>query len=70
MGNDGLTDTLRKLNVGDTRLLTDIERPNIHALATRVGRKVSARKQKDGSFVVTCIEVYGDLGELVLPESE
>lgn len=62
MSNDGITDSLRQMQVGDKIILGDIERPNIHALATRAGRKVKAKKQKDGSFVVECLAIYEDLG--------
>ena len=60
--NKGITDDIRLMEVGDKITMQGIERPNIHALATRVGRKVKAKKQKDGSFVVECIAIYEDLG--------
>lgn len=60
MSNDGVTDAIRKLGVGDGTVLRDIERPNIHAIATRVRRKVKAKKQDDGSFLVKCVEIVED----------
>lgn len=60
--NKGITDDIRSMKVGDKITMRGIERPNIHALATRALRKVKAKKQKDGSFVVECLVIYEDLG--------
>jgi hypothetical protein len=68
--NKGITDDLRGMKVGDQITLYDIERPNIHALATRALRQVKVNKLKGSNcFNVTCIavlaEVSGDNGRLI-----
>jgi hypothetical protein len=61
MSKGSPTESLRKMQVGDKIVLTDIERPNIHSLAKRVLRQVKVNKRKDGSFLVTCVAVHRDL---------
>lgn len=63
--NKGITDDLRGMKVGDQITLYDIERPNIHALATRALRQVKVNRIKNSScFNVTCIAVLPDKGEV------
>ena len=64
----GTMEALRRLSVGDNVVLCQIERPNIYKLAGKAFRRVKVKKQDDGCFLVTCTAIYGDSGELVLPE--
>ena len=72
--NKGITDDLRGMKVGDQITLYDIERPNIHALATRALRQVKVKKLKGGCFNVTCIavldEVSSDKGVVDIGEND
>ena len=51
----GTMDALRQMEVGDTVVLCEIERPNIYKLAKRAMRRVRVRRRVDGCFVVTCM---------------
>lgn len=55
--NKGITDNLRGMKIGDAIHLCAIERPNIHSLAKRALRQVKTKKERDGSFIVTCVGI-------------
>lgn len=61
---EGLTYLLRTTPVGESIVVTDIERSDIHRVAKRVGVRVSCKRMSvRGDYVVRIMERLSDSGE-------